>query len=69
MVRMRVPFADLRQQLTIVLTSLGFAADDAALAARLFAEASLDGVTSHGLDRFPRFVRQVRAGIVSGQCI
>jgi 3-dehydro-L-gulonate 2-dehydrogenase len=39
-------------------------ADRADLSARLFAEASRDGVSSHGLNRFPRFMRGVARGIV-----
>jgi 3-dehydro-L-gulonate 2-dehydrogenase len=61
---MRVPLADLQGEMERVLLSLGFAAPRAALSARLFAEASLDGVASHGLNRFPRFVGQVKAGLV-----
>lgn len=32
--------------------------------ARLFAEASRDGVASHGLNRFPRFLRMIARGVV-----
>ncbi len=62
---MRVPLEDLRGELERVLVAVGFATDRAAMAARLFAEASLDGVASHGLNRFPRFIRQVKAGTVN----
>jgi 3-dehydro-L-gulonate 2-dehydrogenase len=34
------------------------------LCARLFTETSRDGVYSHGVSRFPRFVRAIRNGIV-----
>ena len=34
------------------------------LCARLFAEASRDGVASHGLNRFPRFLRMIGNGAV-----
>jgi 3-dehydro-L-gulonate 2-dehydrogenase len=61
---MRVPFEELTRRLRGVLTDIGFDDDRASLLARLFAEASLDGVASHGLNRFPRFVRQVKAGLV-----
>ena len=30
----------------------------------MFAETHRDGVASHGLNRFPRFVRQIKAGVV-----
>lgn len=61
---LRVPFAELHARLARVLVALGFAPEDADRCARLFAEASRDGVASHGVNRFPRFVETVRAGIV-----
>ncbi|MBV9773503.1 MAG: 3-dehydro-L-gulonate 2-dehydrogenase [Gemmatimonadetes bacterium] len=61
---MRVPYPQLHDTLARVLRGLGFAPDDADLCARLFAEASRDGVASHGLNRFPRFVQAVRDGVV-----
>jgi len=42
--------------------ALGFAEERAAVCARLFAETTRDGVYTHGLNRFPRFVRMIRAG-------
>jgi 3-dehydro-L-gulonate 2-dehydrogenase len=62
---MRVAFDSLFAELEGLFAALGFAPARARLAARLFAEASLDGVPSHGLNRVPRFVRQVKAGIVN----
>jgi 3-dehydro-L-gulonate 2-dehydrogenase len=44
---------------------LDFTPDRARLAARLFADASRDGVYSHGINRFPRFVRALRNGVVN----
>ena len=49
-------------ELMRVLLALGFSAARARQSAVLFAETQVDGVASHGLNRFPRFVRQVRAG-------
>ncbi len=43
---------------------LGFEAGRARRCAQLFADASRDGVYSHGLNRFPRFARAIRSGIV-----
>lgn len=60
----RVPFSDVVHELTRVLTALGFSAARARQSATLSAEAHCDGVASHGLNRFPRFVRQIRNGIV-----
>jgi 3-dehydro-L-gulonate 2-dehydrogenase len=61
---LRIPESEVRDTLRSILETLGFAPDDAALCAKLFAETSRDGVHSHGLDRFPRFVRMVRDGFV-----
>ena len=65
MTLMRVPFADLLHHLNRALTTLGLAPDRAALSARLIAEATRDGVYTHGLNRFPRFVATVRKGSVN----
>jgi 3-dehydro-L-gulonate 2-dehydrogenase len=61
---MRVPYQDLYALLLEVLVKEGFERERAQLSARLFAETSRDGVYSHGLNRFPRFIQQVRAGVV-----
>jgi 3-dehydro-L-gulonate 2-dehydrogenase len=61
---MRIPFDQLRNEFSRVLTGIGFARTKAELCARIFAENSRDGVYSHGLNRFPVFVKMVREGIV-----
>src|SRR6266850_3650169 len=62
---MRISYQDLYDCLLGVLIKTGFEADRAALCARLFAETSRDGVYSHGLNRFPRFMEMVRSEVVS----
>lgn len=61
---MRVPFDEMVAVLTAVLRGTGMAEDRAERCARLFAEASRDGVASHGLNRFPRFLRMIARGVV-----
>jgi 3-dehydro-L-gulonate 2-dehydrogenase len=61
---LRLPEAVVREALVRVLVGLGFTAPRAAQCARLFTEASMDGVASHGVSRFPRFVGQIRRGRV-----
>jgi 3-dehydro-L-gulonate 2-dehydrogenase len=61
---MRVPYQELHDTLRRVLEATGFVPDRAGLCARLFADASRDGVASHGLNRFPRFIRTIRNGVV-----
>ncbi|MCE5251345.1 3-dehydro-L-gulonate 2-dehydrogenase [bacterium] len=61
---MRIPFNTMYNEFLRILTKTGFTEDRACLCARLFAESSLDGVYSHGVNRFPVFVDYIRRGIV-----
>ena len=60
----RISFEAISETLQRVLCSVGFSNDRAELCARLFAESSRDGVYSHGLNRFPRFIETIKSGIV-----
>ena len=62
---MRIPYPELFDGLLRVLLRVGFDQEPGALCARLFAEASRDGVYSHGLNRFPQFVRMIKSGVVN----
>jgi 3-dehydro-L-gulonate 2-dehydrogenase len=61
---LRVSYQELIDAFHSVLVRTGFTPDRAALCARLFADASRDGVASHGLNRFPRFMEMVRLGVI-----
>lgn len=60
----RIPFSEVQQTLAGVLIGLGMAAERAQKCARLFAETTRDGVYTHGINRFPRFVGTIRNGCV-----
>lgn len=60
----RVSFDTMQAEIRRVLLSRGFSEERAAKCALLFAEASLEGVYSHGLNRVPRFVDYVDKGWV-----
>ncbi len=60
----RIPFQEVQGRLAGVLRGLGFSDTRAELCARLFAETTCDGVYSHGVNRFARFVAMVRNGSV-----
>jgi 3-dehydro-L-gulonate 2-dehydrogenase len=62
---LRIPFDQVIARLAAVLEPLGFAPDRAHACARLFAETTRDGVYSHGVNRFPRFVATIRNGSVA----
>jgi 3-dehydro-L-gulonate 2-dehydrogenase len=61
---MRVPFQDMVELFRSVLMKNGFTPEKAERCALLFAEASRDGVYSHGLNRFPVFIDFIRKGYV-----
>jgi len=58
----RIPFDQLRETIERALHALGITGERAALSARLIAETDLDGITTHGIARFPRFAEMVRLG-------
>ena len=61
---MRISFNEVQNTLARILIKYGFQQDKAQTLSNIFAESSLDGVYSHGLNRFPRFIKNVRDGIV-----
>jgi 3-dehydro-L-gulonate 2-dehydrogenase len=61
---MRVSYQQLHDTLCRALARTGLAPDRAALSARLIADASRDGVASHGLNLVPRLLTMIRAGLV-----
>jgi 3-dehydro-L-gulonate 2-dehydrogenase len=61
---MRISYQEIYDNLLTVLLKIGFATDRAELCARLFTDTSRDGVYSHGLNRFPRFIETIRNGVV-----
>src|SRR5690606_34344884 len=47
-----------------ILSTHGFKSDKARTCARIFMENSLEGVYTHGVNRFPRLVQYIREGVV-----
>jgi len=66
---MRVTFEILRSEFERVLLSIGFTHEKAALCAEIFAGNSRDGVSTHGLNRFPAFVEFVKDGLVKKDAV
>lgn len=60
----RVPFNELKLTLEDILLRHQLPADQAAICAEVFATNSLEGVHSHGVNRFPKFLEYVTAGHV-----
>ena len=59
---LRIPYEELERTVADAFRKLGFADERALRCARLFAQTTCDGVYTHGMNRFPRFVRMIRAG-------
>ncbi len=62
--QLRLSFEQITHELERILVKKGFSAVRAALCARLFAETSQDGVYSHGLNRFGRFIAMIDNGSI-----
>ncbi|MBW3544005.1 MAG: 3-dehydro-L-gulonate 2-dehydrogenase [Bacteroidetes bacterium] len=60
----KIPYAQLVQTLEKILMRYRFSQERAHLCATLFAKASLDGVASHGLNRFSTFLQMIEEGYV-----
>lgn len=60
----RIPYAQVVEMLESILLNYKFNRERAYLCASLFAKASLDGVASHGLNRFTTFIRMIERGYV-----
>lgn len=61
---MRISYDDMVREFTRVLEKYGITGEDAVTSAHLFADASRDGVHTHGLNRFPKFIQSIKNGIV-----
>ncbi|MHB1935589.1 MAG: 3-dehydro-L-gulonate 2-dehydrogenase [Acidobacteriaceae bacterium] len=61
---LRISCDELSDTLTRVLLKLGFEQAQAETCARLFTETTCDGIYSHGIDWFPRFVKMVCNGSI-----
>ena len=61
---MKIAYQDLQQEFERILLKHNFSAVKAALCSKIFANNSLDGVYSHGLNRFPVFINLVKNGLV-----
>lgn len=57
-------FTTLQETFRDILLKYAFPGDQANSIARVFAETTMDGVFSHGINRFPRFIGDVKEGTV-----
>ncbi len=62
---MKIQYLDMLNQFEKILLGRGFNENDANVAATIFAQNSLDGVYSHGINRFIRAIDNVDKGIIN----
>jgi len=60
----RIQSVKIRSEFERILLSLGFTEHRAAQCAGIFTLNSLEGVYSHGINRFPRFVKNIKEGFI-----
>jgi 3-dehydro-L-gulonate 2-dehydrogenase len=60
----RIPFEKMKSEFFRILLKFGFTETNAEKCAKIFAMNSLDGVNSHGINRFPRFIKNIKEGYV-----
>jgi len=61
---MTISFSELESTLQKLFVSYNFSPEKAALLARVYADSTLDGVFSHGINRVPLFIEYIKKGLV-----
>jgi 3-dehydro-L-gulonate 2-dehydrogenase len=59
-----IPHEKMESVFLSILDKHGFSGERAGTCARIFTQNSLDGVYTHGVNRFPRFIRYIKEGYV-----
>ncbi len=60
----RIQFSEVCRELHRILCELGMSEERANRCAAIFTENTCDGVASHGLNRFPKFVSDIKSGVI-----
>lgn len=62
---MRIKYDDMVNEFERVLLKKGLNVEDAHAAAKLFTDTSVDGIYSHGVNRFPRVISYIEKGYIN----
>jgi 3-dehydro-L-gulonate 2-dehydrogenase len=65
----RIPAGKMKSEFFRILMNIGFSEPKAEKCAEIFTVNSLEGVYSHGVNRFPRFVNNIRGGFVKPDAV
>lgn len=60
----RIPKDDMYSEFLRILLANNFEENRAQMCAKIFMESSLDGIYSHGVNRFPRFIKYIKQGLI-----
>jgi 3-dehydro-L-gulonate 2-dehydrogenase len=60
-----IPAADMLQLFNTILINQGFTPEKAMQCAEVFTNNSIDGVYTHGVNRFPRFIEYIQKGYIN----
>jgi 3-dehydro-L-gulonate 2-dehydrogenase len=60
-----IPAADMLQLFNTILQNQGFTPEKAMQCAEVFTNNSIDGVYTHGVNRFPRFIEYIQKGYIN----
>ncbi len=66
---MRISYEEMKQVFKKTLLKKGFLEQTAELSSTLFAQNSLDGVYSHGVNRFPRVISYIEKGYINPKAV
>jgi 3-dehydro-L-gulonate 2-dehydrogenase len=67
--QLRIPSDQMKAEFFRILLRLGFTTERAYKCAEIFTLNSLEGVYSHGVYRFPRFVKSIREGYIKPEAV
>src|SRR6478609_4138033 len=65
----RIPYREMVERFRSTLVKCGFIESKAITCATIFATNSLEGIYTHGVNRFPRFIEYVRAGHIKPDAV
>lgn len=65
----RIPFNKMKSEFIRILLSIGFSDDKAEKCAEIFTMNSAEGVNSHGINRFARFVKNTIEGYIKPEAV
>ncbi|HKC35103.1 MAG TPA: Ldh family oxidoreductase, partial [Chitinophagaceae bacterium] len=60
----RIPAKEMQDLLACILLKEGFTNEKSVQCAAVFTNNSVDGVYTHGINRFPRFIENIRKGYI-----